>query len=303
MQNLDLDTDISNYGLQDILNLFAIPVAFNDTHLKHAKRIVLKTHPDKCNLPKEYFLFFTKAYRILHQIYTMRHEKAQGYAHAETYRDLNFDSDAGAGAGAGAITQSKVLASMSPSEFNHWFNAAFERYRVPDDEDNNGYEDWFRNGDPTTSELGPDGPVPKTQWSASLESARSRMMALVPAATCEPVSYDGGSGGGSSSSIRYEDLKRAHTETLIPITETDIQTHTGSRCRNVQELRNQRSASASSAEFVPLRNAEAMRVLDKEKERDAEQCTHRAYLMAKQDEIARDMNKKFMKEFRLLNNG
>lgn len=292
MQNLD--TDISNYGLQDILNLFAIPVAFNESHLKHAKRIVLKTHPDKCNLPKEYFLFFTKAYRILHQIYTMRHEKAQGYAHAETYRDLDSDT------GAGAINQSKLLASMSPSEFNRWFNAAFERYRVPNDEDDAGYEDWFRNGDVGPAS-GVEGPVPKTQWSASLESARSRMMALVPAESCEPVSYDCGGGGGSS--IRYEDLKRAHTETLIPITETDIQTHTGSRCRNVQELRNQRSVSASSAEFAPLRNAEAMCVLDKEKERDAEQCTHRAYLMAKQDEIARDMNKKFMKEFRLLNNG
>jgi len=298
MQNLD--TDISNYGLQDILNLFAIPVAFNETHLKHAKRIVLKTHPDKCNLPKEYFLFFTKAYRILHQIYTMRHEKAQGYAHADTYRDL--DSDAGAGASAGSINQSKLLASMSPSEFNRWFNAAFERYRVPNDEDDAGYEDWFRNGEVEVDPAaGIGGPVPKTQWSASLESARSRMMALVPAASCEPVSYD--CGGGGSGGIRYEDLKRAHTETLIPITETDIQTHTGARCRNVQELRNQRTASASSAEFAPLRNADAMRVLDKEKERDAEQCTHRAYLMAKQDEIARDMNKKFMKEFRLLNNG
>ena len=93
------------------------------------------------------------------------------------------------------------------------------------------------------------------------------MMALVPAASCEPVSYDCGGGGGGS--IRYEDLKRAHTETLIPITETDIQTHTESRCRNVQDLRNQRTASASSAEFAPLRNAEAMRVLDQEKERDA----------------------------------
>jgi len=127
------------------------------------------------------------------------------------------------------------------------------------------------------------------------------MMALVPAAACEPVSYDGGGlGYGTQGSIRYEDLKRAHTETLIPITESDIQTHTESRCRNVQELRNQRTSAASA--FTPLRNEEAMRVLDKEKERDAEQCTHRAYLMAKQDEIARDMNKKFMKEFRLLNN-
>lgn len=288
----DLDTNISNYGLHDILNLFSIPLAFNDAHLKHAKRIVLKTHPDKSNLPKEYFLFFTQAYRILYQIYTMRHEKAQGYAHAEKYRDLvNTDKN-----NSTTFDHQNKLSSMSPSEFNRWFNEAFERYRVPDEEGNDGYEDWFRNGDTEPPQDQTSGPVPKTQWSASLESARSRMLALVPGSSSDPVSYSCGSGLG----LQYEDLKRAHTETMIPITENDIQTLTGSRCRNVQELRNQRTTSSSA--FVPLSKEEAMRVLDREKELDAEQCTYRAYLMSKQDEIARDMNKKFMKEFKTICN-
>ena len=278
-----LDTNISNYGLQDILNLFSIPMAFTEAHLKHAKRVVLKTHPDKCSLPKEYFLFFTQAYRILYQIYTMRHEKAQGYAHAEKYRDLITAEKEKEGYNDPAAT--KKLSSMSPSEFNRWFNEAFDKYRVPDDERDAGYDDWFRNGDGSGNEETSTGPVSKTQWSASLESARSRM-----------ISYGQGQGQG----LQYEDLKRAHTETLIPITDGDIQTITRNRCNNVQELRTQRTNW--SASFVPLNKTESVNILDREKEHDSEQCTHRAYSMAKQDEIAREMNRKFMKEFKTICN-
>jgi hypothetical protein len=316
----DLDINISNYGLHDILNLFSIPAAFTDVHLKHAKRVVLKTHPDKSNLPKEYFLFFTQAYRILYQIYTMRHEKAQGYEHADTYRDLIASSSSGSAAGSmglgdtssGAGTGSSAdevyahaskLSAMSPSDFNHWFNTAFERYRVPDEEGDGGYEDWFRNG-ADSERAGDDGPVSKTQWAASLESARNRMMALVPASASEPAALSSSSSSSlwssSAASLQYEDLKRAHTETLLPVTETDIHSVTSSRCKSVQELRTSRTAAEAS--FAPMSKTEAMRALDREKEADAEQCTHRAYLMAKQDEIARDMNRRFMKEFKTIGN-
>ena len=42
-----MDLDINNYELADILNLFKIPVLFNDKHLREAKVIVLHMHPDK----------------------------------------------------------------------------------------------------------------------------------------------------------------------------------------------------------------------------------------------------------------
>ena len=71
MESLDLNID--NYNLPDILALFNLPTLFEEDDLKRAKLAVMKTHPDKCQLPKEYFLFFTKAYRIVHQIYTVRH--------------------------------------------------------------------------------------------------------------------------------------------------------------------------------------------------------------------------------------
>lgn len=67
-----IDLEINNYELADILNLFKLPVMFDEKHLKQAKMIVLQMHPDKSKLPKDYFLFFTKAYKILYEIYKVR---------------------------------------------------------------------------------------------------------------------------------------------------------------------------------------------------------------------------------------
>ena len=75
----NMDLDINNYELTDILNLFKLPVMFDDKHLKQAKVIVLRMHPDKSKLPKEYFLFFTKAYKILYEIYKVRFPDAKKY--------------------------------------------------------------------------------------------------------------------------------------------------------------------------------------------------------------------------------
>ena len=50
---------------------------FGEKHLKEAKITVLQMHPDKSRLPKEYFLFFTKAYKMLYEIYKVRYPDAK----------------------------------------------------------------------------------------------------------------------------------------------------------------------------------------------------------------------------------
>ena len=70
MENIDLN--LENYNLPDILNLFKLPYEFSEEQLKIAKKIVYQTHPDKSGLPKEYFLFFVKAYKTIYQIFQFR---------------------------------------------------------------------------------------------------------------------------------------------------------------------------------------------------------------------------------------
>ena len=52
------DLNIDNYDLQDLLNLFKLDKNFNEEDLKQAKKIVLKTHPDKSGLNPDYFRFY-----------------------------------------------------------------------------------------------------------------------------------------------------------------------------------------------------------------------------------------------------
>jgi hypothetical protein len=64
-----LDLEIENYELQDIVNLFHINIPFQEEDLKKAKKLVLKTHPDKSGLKPEIFLFYSKAYKKLYSIW------------------------------------------------------------------------------------------------------------------------------------------------------------------------------------------------------------------------------------------
>lgn len=314
-----MDLNIDNYDLNDILKLFHIPIAFNADHLKSAKKVVLKMHPDKSNLDKDYFLFFTKAYRIIYQIYTMRHESAQGYGHVQEYSELIAPGGCAADrlngesvGGSETAEQSEKLSRMAPSEFNTWFNTVFEKYvprnHNPEDE---GYDEWFRGNDDDADAddadaddaVDADGVDDAAEgdggsWTReqvrSFERHRNRIrtrLALVATTAIEAAPPS-----SSATSVQFEDLKRAHTETLIPVNAADYnQTR---QFKTVLELQMFRSSAA--ANVAPLSKADAMAQLERERVASAEQATHRAYLMAKQDEAARDVNRKVMREFQSL---
>lgn len=311
-----MDLNIDNYDLNDILKLFHIPIAFNAEHLKSAKKVVLKMHPDKSRLDKEYFLFFTKAYRIIYQIYTMRHEGAQGYGHVQEYSELIAhggccaDRLHGESAdGPETVGQSEKLARMTPSDFNTWFNTAFEKYVPRNSEDDAGYETWFRGNDADNDdddaddadgveEDGDDYDAASATWNTEqlrkFERHRKRIrdrLALVETTTIEAAPPP-----SSATSVQFEDLKRAHTETLIPVTAADY--NSVRQFKTVHELQMFRSSAAAS--IAPLSKADATAQLERDRVASAEQATHRAYLMAKQDEAARDVNRKVMREFQSL---
>ena len=68
---MDIDFNINNYDLKDILNLFQVNDDFDEDDLKKSKKSIDVTS-DKSGLKKEYFLFFSKAYKILYQILILK---------------------------------------------------------------------------------------------------------------------------------------------------------------------------------------------------------------------------------------
>ncbi len=330
---MDMDLNINNYELTDILNLFKIPVLFNDKHLREAKVIVLQMHPDKSHLPKEYFLFFTKAYKMLYEIYKVRFPdekkyKESGFSYSAVIdRELNQNKSKTAHNAEDREYYKteeeayKKLQKMDSTDFNKWFNDKFEKFRMHDEEQDGGYEEWFRNknkNDNNTGQNDDDDDMEPYElgdtWSERNERIERKKkmlrdkMALIErneVMTLDSVGC-GGNGGyyglgreapqeyssGLFSSLQYEDLKKAHTESVIPVTAEDFMNR--KKYSSVNEMQMFRDMEKTQYDFS--RQSHTTK-LDQATALQVEQDMQRVFRMAKQDEIARDINTKFKSEF------
>ena len=210
------------------------------------------------------------------------------------------------------------------SEFNQWFNEKFEKYRLKDDEAETGYDEWFRGTADTDAAIAENAAEDDSgSWADKVARLNQRKQelrnkyALVERTELEYAGGDlggGGAGGGGydltrerpqeySSGIfgnlRYEDLKKAHTETVIPVTEEDY--YKTKRFNNVNELQTFRDQSRRDI-HKQTSKAEQEQIYQQAKMRQEEEDTRRAFILAKQDEISRDIHKKLYSDmFRLEN--
>ena len=305
---MDLDLDIRNYELRDILNLFNMPSVFTEAHMREAKLTVMRTHPDKSGLDKEYFLFFSKAYKILHEVYQVR----AGLSRQKDakYDDVKEDIDARRNA------NSDKLKRMNADEFNRWFNQTFEQNRLHDEEQDSGYGEWLKSNDAENDDGNEDDATMDegSTWSQRMEQLerrkqRLREQALVVRSEVRTFDSVGAGGGygltrerpeehssfGSSSSLAYEDLKKAHTETVIPVTHEDYEAVR--KYKNMNELQMSRDMDRRTFNY-----SDAESNLARSQQLQAEDDMRRAFKLAQQDEIVRDLNAKWMAQFNAIEN-
>lgn len=337
----DLDLNISNYSLSDVLSLFNIPPNFNETHMKHARMMVMRTHPDKSDLPKEYFLFFTKAYRLLHQVYNVRTSAGAAAAvnttingepvHAIRTRDaktgayrtmplpaaadkayanvIEFEGyaepeDAGGDHASAAKANANAIKRMDHAKFNDIFNRAFEQNKVHDAEADAGYDDWFRSA---AVEDGAEDAAPTTQMQMNEAIERRKRRLREQQALVVRDEYESAWSTGASqynltrerppdyssdlfSKLKYEDLRKAHTETVIPVTEEDY-----AAVRQYATPEELRAFRASNVQ--PVDPAQQHRKYEHLKHVQEMEDTRRAYILARQDEISRDVYQRFNSSF------
>lgn len=301
--NLNLDLDIRNYKLEDITKLFNIPLVFNESDLRVAKLAVLKTHPDKSNLPKEYFLFFSSAYKMLYQVYTFRSGKNRNTK--ESYKDVIEEEKVDPDEDSMKLCVDKVK-RLNAAEFNKIFNEHYDKCKIQMEEDG-GYEEWFRS-----QEHDDDVDLTNASWDQRISHIDKKKqilrdnLALVSKHDLQCVNIYGGTNNGYElgqgvpaehssglfSSLQYEDLKKAHTETVIPVTHEDYVN--SKKFNNTYDLKVFRDSDLKSYSYD---NSEAVNKLNAQSNQEDESNTHRAYMMAKQDEIAQEMNKKFNGSF------
>ena len=96
------------------------------------------------------------------------------------------------------------------------------------------------------------------------------------------------------SNLPYDDLKKAHTETLIPVTKEDARKDFSS----IDQYKQHRASNT----FKPVSLQQAKRFLAEKEQQDSSSSTSRAYLLAKQAEEAKKMQKAFDSHFLRIKN-
>jgi len=132
---MDLELDESKYDYNALLNLFSLGPNFNLNDLKIARKKVLKLHPDKCKLNIRYYLFFTKMYKKVEQIYNYTHHETNIHNYGKSIDiDDHFKK---------YLEQQKIDPKKNFKEFSREFNKMFEHVYI--NENKEGYENWLKS--------------------------------------------------------------------------------------------------------------------------------------------------------------
>ena len=291
-----LDLDIYNYDLNDIINLFGISKRVTDEDLKMAKNKMLKTHPDKSGLDPIFFTFYNKAYKILYQVWEFNQK---GNTKKSEYSHDDYDTH-----------KQEILNKWmkdnqfeNTKSFNEWFNKEFDNAHIYNDKERKGYEDWLRNSpienekvndmrgmnlyiDKKKKELRELSLVERREveeiWNTNNISASD----LSPDA---PQCYD----SDLFSQLSYQDLQKAHTESIIPITIEDYENK--QKFNNVNEFISFRN----NQDIQPFQEGE--KYLDNKRKKEEELSVRLAFNLAKQSEIAKQKNNDFWRNIQMLN--
>jgi len=285
-----LDLDIQNYELEDILNLFHVSYQFTERDLKESYKMALKTHPDKSGLDPDIFRFFQKAYSVLAKIYYFRNKKSE-CAHDKTYTPEPISKD-----------KAKLLRSLdgkSVSDFNKWFNQMFEKTRVKDEAADTGYGDWYNNYQDKEQKN-----VTLSDFGREFEKEKQNCKALVVKRDIEEIGNTGGYdlsrdapaeySSDVFSKLQYEDLKKAHTQNVVPVTREDFEKH--KQYKSVDEFRRHRAQQEST----PLSLQQSREYLRKREEQGTAGDTRRIFSIIKRDEEVQKNSEKWWGNLRRL---
>ena len=311
MESIDLNID--NYKLEDILNLFNIDYNFDEQDMKNAKKIVLQSHPDKSNLDKKYFLFFTKAYKYLYFIYDFRKKRFdkddnsnisyeniivenKDYENiiSEEERKKNFD----------ALSNNKNV----KKNFNSWFNKMFDEHKLESEYEKDGYGDWMKD-DNNFKQFENCNNVSK--MNESINNLKNHNYSIVKKEEFNDNlslsklnngsdllndKLDDYSSGELFSKFGYNDLRKAHEETLIPVCESikrqEFKSVGDYEIFRTQQEKNNTLYSLDQSKEILRNNKKNLEQIDNE----------RAFKLVKQDEEVEKLNNKFWSKIKLINN-
>lgn len=291
MENLDLN--LENYGLNELLHLFNLTVSFGEPELKVCYKKVLMTHPDKSNLPKEYFLFFSKAFKIIKKIYDYKikstHSSRETCVNRTVYNNKEYTKEQDE-------TQHKKFLSTfkNTKDFNNWFNKHFEKIRMYNPETDGGHGDWLKTEDDEKSNINS-----VSQMHKHITDQKEYQRSIIVKRTHDEMVINSGNSmkatnfydphqihttnkdysSGFTDKFKFNDLKKAYEESVVPVTDEDYFSREKYNINELKQIHNQ--------SIDPYNSQENNKILHKKQMSIEKQQTHQAYMFAREmDEIS-----------------
>jgi hypothetical protein len=273
-----MDLNINNYDFEDLLNLFEININFTEEDLKNCKKKVLQMHPDKSDLNKDFFLFFSKAYKIIFSVYKFKMDSK------DNINDIDFeynpDDD---NKNDEIINNLKKNNKFYGDNFNKWFNKLFDEIHINNDYNNNGYGNWMKDNN-ENMEVATNLDSMNRIIDEKKNKLRDKQLinykginevnnnSYCDIANSRPDSYS----SDIFSKFQFEDLKLAHEESVVPVTSKDFNPSN----KTFDELKNERQKESLN----PLNKKDAENYLKGKLDSENNINSYRAYNLYKQNE-------------------
>ena len=240
--------DIHNYSFHEIMDLFELDID-NVTvdELKRAKRKVVMIHPDKSKLPKEYFLFYKKAFDIVIRMYGDMQKVSQKVENQEYFPEMSESS-------LGNTKQMKHTLNSIPQEtFQKTFNKMYETHvKKPIDTERNK---WFSQEESMYNHHVSN----PNQMNSALEQVKQQQQSIIKYQGVVPIQsnyhsnsfYEDDSHNDEEteymssdvfSKLKYEDVRKVHRDqTVFNISESQYDNIP--KYRNVQDYERARNVN------------------------------------------------------------
>jgi len=273
--------DLNKYSIDELYNLFQLQpnTVITEEVLRHAKRILIKVHPDKSTLPKEYFIFFSKAYKLLEQMSLFNKqsskERSTEYVHDDIYEQEVHET----------ISQNK--------DDNNKFNNIFEKINsdmLPSNK--SGYGEWLSKD---TSNISINN------HNIIFEKYKKKYnITDVSIYNVNPITSNFGDSliddnteytSDIFSSLKYNDLKKSYNEPLFTISDENH-----SKLQKYENL-DQLMQSRKSQSLNPLTQEESLNIINNNLSLEQDISTQRAYKLAKELERSQLKNIQFTSNF------
>ena len=305
--------NIHAYKFDEILNIFGLSYNISLDDLRRAKKRVLMIHPDKSNLPSEYFLFYKQAYESVLRYYETKtkHDETTSRVITEPGSAPKYRVEEEA-----HPQVRTMVGAIDGKQFQSQFNRLFEENMVQSTAQKNKNA-WF-------SEDRPELAVPTSKVSASNLASTFDSMKRDPRNQQVLARYMGvqelrASGGMGTqfyegdddddddtgyvcsdpfSKLKFDDLRKVHKDqTIFAVSETDLAKQ--KTYANVEQYNRARS----SQDATPMEKAQAEQILRQQQASYEERMAKRQHADQMRTMTFEEKNKQVMAYFLQLENG